>query len=153
MKKKKKIALAISLIIIAVITVRGVLFFTAEPKVTVNYVAECNRMTRPQNFDPNENAAEDYQKTIDSFVKMPVELKTRYLSKSQDFNDVNNYPPRGGFGTSRDLKVQYIDWPTDLDDAIQDSIWKSTPDPTYFDDPGEHYEIYGHGDIISFQCR
>jgi hypothetical protein len=29
-------------------------FVTAKPKITVNYVAEYNRMSRPQDYDPNE---------------------------------------------------------------------------------------------------
>ena len=122
LKPSKKWILAAIGFLLVLLVLKITVFFTAKPKVTVDYVAEYNRMTRPQNFDPNENAVEFYQKAIDSFVEMPVEFKTRYLSKSHDFNDANNYPPRGGFGMSREFKIRHIDWPADFNDANQNTL-------------------------------
>ncbi len=62
------------------------LFFTAKPKVTADYVAEYNKMSRPEDYDPNNNAAPYYQKAFDAFVKMPSELRNPYINWPTDFN-------------------------------------------------------------------
>jgi len=67
--------LIVSIVIVAILVVKAVLFFTAKPKVIVNYVAEYNRITRPVNYDPNDNAATYYQKAFDAFVELPKELQ------------------------------------------------------------------------------
>lgn len=64
------------------------MFFGAKPKVTINYVAEYNRITRPVNYDPNDNAAPYYQKALDAFVKMPNELRWPEGNRLTDFNGV-----------------------------------------------------------------
>jgi hypothetical protein len=88
MRKKLHIFLIIIGIIAAILVVNAILFFTAKPKVSVNYVAEYNRITLPQNYDPNENAAPYYQKAFDAFVEMPIELqKLTYRGWLTDFND------------------------------------------------------------------
>ncbi len=87
MKNKLRLVLIIVGLVLAVIIVKAVLFITAKPKVTVDYVAEYNAITFPANYDPNENAATYYQKASDAFVAMPRELGeagTRWLG---DFND------------------------------------------------------------------
>jgi hypothetical protein len=63
------------------------LVLTAKPKITVDYVAEYNRITRPANYDPNDNAAPYYQKAFDAFVEMPREFwPSRYINWPVDFN-------------------------------------------------------------------
>lgn len=59
---------------------------TAKPKITVDYVAEYNRITRPENYDPNDNAAPYYQKAFDAFVEMPIELRELRMNWPADFN-------------------------------------------------------------------
>ncbi|MFA5239260.1 MAG: hypothetical protein WC476_06080 [Phycisphaerae bacterium] len=72
--KKKKLLIAIGLLLVLLI-LKIVLLLTAEPKITVDYVAEYNRITCPENYDPNDNAAPYYQKAFDAFVEMPKELQ------------------------------------------------------------------------------
>jgi len=85
---KKWIFPAIGLVL-ALLVLKVVLFLTAKPKVTVDYVAEYNRISRPQNYDPNQNAAEDYQKAYDAFVEMPVNLKWPLRNWPTDFNEAD----------------------------------------------------------------
>jgi hypothetical protein len=59
---------------------------TAKPKITVDYVAEYNRITLPANYDPNDNAAPFYQKAFDVFIQMPRELHNPYKKWPTDFN-------------------------------------------------------------------
>jgi hypothetical protein len=59
---------------------------TAKPKITVDYVAEYNKITRPANYDPNDNAAPYYQKAFDAFVKMPIELRELRVNWPADLN-------------------------------------------------------------------
>ncbi len=113
--------MAISLIIILGIIVKGILFFTAEPKVTVDYLSRYNKLTQPTNYNPKNNAAEEYQKAFDSFVRMPAELRIPYIIKPQDFNNLSR-SPGGRFSTRGGLKVQYFDWPSDLDDTNQNTL-------------------------------
>lgn len=88
-KKKLRYLLIVSAIVLAALIVKAVLFFTAEPKITVDYVAEYNKMTRPQNVDPNENAAPYYQKAFDAFVEMPENLRFPFVDWPTDYNDVH----------------------------------------------------------------
>ncbi len=50
-------------------------------------MAEYNRTTRPQDYDPNDNAAPYYQKAFDAFVDMPDELRKPFVDWPADFND------------------------------------------------------------------
>lgn len=73
---KKVILIAVGLLVLLLV-VKMALVLTAKPKITVDYVAEYNRITRPENYDPNDNAAPYYQKTFDAFVGMPSEIQER----------------------------------------------------------------------------
>ena len=83
---KKWILAAIGLLL-ALLILKIVLFLAAKPKITVDYVAEYNRTTRPRDYDPNENAAPYYQKAFDAFVNMPDELRKPYINWPTDFNE------------------------------------------------------------------
>jgi hypothetical protein len=60
-----------------------------QPKVTVDYVAEYNKISRPANYDPNQNAAQSYQEAFENFVKMPVKLSKISAEWPSDFNESN----------------------------------------------------------------
>lgn len=47
----------------------------AKPKIKIDYLAEYNRITKPVNYDPNDNAAPLYQKAFDAYVEIPDLLK------------------------------------------------------------------------------
>ena len=83
----KKLLLSILGLLLAILIVKITLSVTAKPKITVNYVAEYNRMSRPQDYDPNENAAPYYQAAFDRFVDMPSELRWPQMTWPTDFND------------------------------------------------------------------
>ena len=65
LRPSKKWVLAAIGLLLALLILKIVLFLTAKPKVTVDYVAEYNKIARPQNYDPNDNAAPYYQKAFD----------------------------------------------------------------------------------------
>ena len=87
LRPSKKWVLAAIGLLLALLILKIVLFLTAKPKITVDYVAEYNRTARPQNYDPNDNAAPYYQKTFDAFVDMPNELRKLYTNWPTDFNE------------------------------------------------------------------
>ncbi len=72
---------------LALLVLKIVLFLTAMPKITVDYVAEYNEIARPQNVNPDDNAAPYYQKAFDLFYEMPYELRKPYINWPTDFND------------------------------------------------------------------
>jgi len=76
-------------ILLVLFILKIVLLLTAKPKITVDYLAEYNRTSRPQNYDPNENAAPYYQKAFDSFVDKPRELRRLYTNWPTDFNETD----------------------------------------------------------------
>ncbi len=86
MGKKHISLLIITAIVLALTVVKAVLFFTAKPKVTVDYVAEYNKISHPEDYDPNNNAASYYQKAFDAFVEMPDGLRSTYINWPTDFN-------------------------------------------------------------------
>jgi hypothetical protein len=86
LRASKKLVLAAIGLLLALLIVKIVLLVTAKPKITVDYVAEYNRLSRPQNVDPSENAAIHYQEAFDLFVEMPDELRMTYVDWPGDFN-------------------------------------------------------------------
>jgi hypothetical protein len=60
------------LLITTAIGVKVIAFFNAEPRITFDYLAEYNTISKPNGFDPNDNAAELYKKASDVYVK-PIE--------------------------------------------------------------------------------
>ncbi len=61
--------------------------FVPKPVVSVNYVARCSELSRPQNFDPNENAWPDLQKTFAALVPMPNDIKPYFHLWPGDINE------------------------------------------------------------------
>lgn len=83
------------LIILLLIVVSLLVFFflkvlpllIAEPSIKVNYVAEYNKITRPANYNPNENAAPYYEKAFEAFVEMPEAIKDNWKDWPADMDD------------------------------------------------------------------
>ncbi|MHC4648052.1 MAG: hypothetical protein ACYTBJ_21540 [Planctomycetota bacterium] len=90
-QKKKtsrlKVALIILGLVLALLALKIVFILTAKPTITVDYVAEWNRISKPADYDPNQNAAFDYQKAIDALVQMPDEISHTEISWPDDMND------------------------------------------------------------------
>jgi hypothetical protein len=87
LRTKTKWLLAVIGILFTLFILKIILFLTAKPKVTVDYVAEYNIITLPQNYDPNENSAPYYQKAFDVFVKMPDVFQSPYNNWPTDYLD------------------------------------------------------------------
>jgi hypothetical protein len=68
-----KVALILFALVLALLVLKLVLLLTAKPTISVDYVAEFNRISRPADYDPNQNAATYYQKAFDALTKMPAE--------------------------------------------------------------------------------
>lgn len=83
----KRWVLAAIGLLLALSILKIVFFLTVKPKIKVNYVAEYNQTARPQDYDPNKNAAPYYQKAFDAFVDMPDESRKPYVKWPTDFND------------------------------------------------------------------
>lgn len=77
-KPNKKWFLAVIGLLLALFILKFVLFLTAKPKITVDYVAEYNRTSLPQNYAPEENAAPHYQKAFDVFIEPTYEIQRIY---------------------------------------------------------------------------
>lgn len=45
---------------------------TAKPITSVDYLTQYNKLTKPANYDPNENAVPYYKKTFESLVEKPL---------------------------------------------------------------------------------
>ena len=76
-------------VLLVLFILKVVLLLTSKPKITVNYVAEYNRTSRPQDYDPNEDAAPYYQKAFDAFVDMPGKVRRLYTNWPTDFNETD----------------------------------------------------------------
>jgi hypothetical protein len=102
--KRLLIVSAVILAIVLLLTIKAVLFFGAEPNIAINYIVECNKISRPENYDPNQNAFFDYQKAADSVVKTPKELLFHLYPPLDFYNYLNKYPG-------------LADWPGDMNDS------------------------------------
>jgi len=130
----KKLVLTVTGLMLILLIIKGILLWTAKPKVTVDYVAEYNKVTQPQNYDPNKNAANDYQKAFDSFIEMPgvirwaISPSSRELlyqlqkKRNTDF-DQNGIKQRERFTPmTSEIHIHHIDWPTDYNEAEQNIL-------------------------------
>lgn len=84
--KYKKLLLVSVGILLILLSFKTAMFLIAKPKAKVDYAAEYNRISLPQNYDPNKNAADYYQKAYDAFVETPYELRILRQSWPEDFN-------------------------------------------------------------------
>jgi hypothetical protein len=67
MTKKRKMfftVLSIILLLIIIVCVKAYFFLNAKPNIRINYVAEWNRLSKPANYDPCQNALFDYEKGV-----------------------------------------------------------------------------------------
>jgi hypothetical protein len=84
--KKIKIILLVFLVIVLILIAFGFYTVRGNPKVTVDYLAEYNKISRPINYDPNLNAQNLYNESIDAFFKMPKKLAKISAEWPLDFN-------------------------------------------------------------------
>jgi hypothetical membrane protein len=70
--------LAVLLLVLAYSAWRVVPLLVAKPTITVDYLAEANRISRPADYDPNLNAAPHYEKLFAEFVPLPQELEEQW---------------------------------------------------------------------------
>ena len=83
--KKIKYPLLISIIIVLVLGARQ---YMAGEQEKIDYLAEYNHITKPANYEPNNNAANLYQKAFDAYIEIPEELKDKNIfAPFSDFND------------------------------------------------------------------
>jgi hypothetical protein len=83
------------LLIIAAIAIKVIAFFTAEPRVMVDYLAEYNRISKPDGFDPNDNAAELYKKAYEVYVKPSKEAADAGAKWYADINEADKAALQG----------------------------------------------------------
>ncbi len=70
--------LAVLLLVLAYSAWRVVPLLVAKPTITVDYLAEANRLSKPADYDPNLNAAPHYEKLFAGFVPLPQELEEQW---------------------------------------------------------------------------
>ncbi len=63
-------------------------FLTAKPTISADYLTEYNTITKPSNYDPNENAAPYYQKAFEALVDIPEDIKEFAQAWPGDMNEV-----------------------------------------------------------------
>jgi len=73
-----KIALIIVALLLALLVVKIILLITAKPTISVNYVAELNHISKPADYDPNENAAPCYRKASTEYMESPKLFRALY---------------------------------------------------------------------------
>jgi hypothetical protein len=99
------------LIILSCLVFALILFFavaylrTGKPKITANYVAEYNKITKPENYDPNKNAAPYYEKAFELCAVEPNQLNKA---------DLKAWPA----DLPEDKRILLQTWITDNNEAV-----------------------------------
>jgi hypothetical protein len=60
---------------------------TAKPTISVDYIAEYNKLTKPRNYNSNDNAAPYYQKAFEALVDIPEDIKDIEQAWPGDMNE------------------------------------------------------------------
>ncbi len=89
--------LIILIVILAYLLIKILLLMTATPTISVDYVAEYSKIIRPENYEPNQNAAPYYKKAFDAFFGMSILLQSCRQVWPDDMND-----------TERDMVKNYL---------------------------------------------
>jgi hypothetical protein len=92
-KKKRRIsplriALLILCLLFALLLLKSLRAPTPVPRISVNYAAEWNRISKPSDYDPNQNAALDYQEATDVLVQMPSQISYSPILWPTDMNEM-----------------------------------------------------------------
>jgi len=82
-----KIALIILVLLIALIILKFILIIIASPTISVDYLAKYSEITRPANYDPNENAAPYYERAFEVFWDLPYVAERYQIIWPNDMND------------------------------------------------------------------
>ena len=88
--------LIILIVILAYLLIKILLLMTATPTISVDYVSEYSKITRPADYEPNQNAAAYYERAFDALFGMSELLKNCRQVWPEDMNDtelemVKNY--------------------------------------------------------------
>ncbi|NIP27005.1 MAG: hypothetical protein GWN67_22035 [Phycisphaerae bacterium] len=80
--------LIILVVVLVYFLVKILLLMTAAPTISVDYVAEWNKLSRPDDYEPNQNAVPYYKKAFETFWDLPHSAKLYYDVWPNDLNDV-----------------------------------------------------------------
>lgn len=75
------------LLVLLALLIKVIPLLVAKPTIKVDYLSEYNKMTKPANYDPNENAAFDYEKAFEALVEMPQEFENNLRVWPGDLTD------------------------------------------------------------------
>ncbi len=89
MKKTFAYLLIIPIAILVFLLVVWIVLFSGRPKVTVNYFAEYNKISKPDGFDPNDNADEFYKEAGKAYVPPSEWAKDAMNREVHELNDVD----------------------------------------------------------------
>lgn len=78
----------ISIVIILCVTIHFIPNTKGRIKVKINYVPKYNEISKPADYDPNDNAAPYYQKAFDLIAVIPDSIKDLSKKWPGDMNDV-----------------------------------------------------------------
>lgn len=78
---------ALTVLVLLGLLIKAIPLLTAKPTIKVDYVSEYNRMTKPANYDSNENAAFDYKKAYEALVEMPQAFENNWHAWPGDLID------------------------------------------------------------------
>lgn len=105
MRKIFAYLLVIPMAILVFLLVVWIVLFSGKPKVTVNYIAEYNKISRPDGFDPNDNADEFYKEAGKAYVSPSTSAIDARNKEIQDINETDKASLREWIGqNSRCLK-------------------------------------------------
>lgn len=87
----KKFRFFLLTVLTGIIVLAAIVFFMlrGQPKITIDYLAEYNKISRPENYDPCQNAAQLYKEAFESFVQMPKRLQQGNLVYAKWVDDFN----------------------------------------------------------------
>ncbi len=74
MRKKTRTFLIVIGIIAVILVVKAILFFTAKPRMEVDYPAEINALSKPSDYDPNKDGFRYLTEASELYTKTPLGL-------------------------------------------------------------------------------
>lgn len=89
MEKKLRTFLIVSIVIVAILVVKAILFFTAKPKIEVDYLAKINALSKPLDYDPNEDGINYLKKASEFYVRAPATMSWELWPHEMNYAEIS----------------------------------------------------------------
>ncbi len=74
MKNKRRTFLIVIILMVSILILKAILFFTAKPEIIIDYSSQINALSKPSDYDPNKDGHKYLIEASELYVKAPANI-------------------------------------------------------------------------------